>query len=155
MCKNNSHFKKSCTHSQVRLTLNYKKNIKDFIMTQQPLSPHLTAYRLPMAAVISISHRIVAVGMFLFGVLFALYMVLLSNGGAHYLDPFLKGWYGATKLTGMVSILGFYCLAEIRYLIWSFGSGFSKGFVRISNWIILILSLIYTLLLINETLRLV
>ncbi len=124
-------------------------------MKHHPISPHLTAYRLPLTAIISISHRIVGVGTFVFGLLFALYVVLLSNGGESYLDPFFKGWYGATKITGMVAILGFYLFAEIRYLVWSFGIGFSKPFVRASNWIIFILSFAYAASLIKETLGLV
>jgi succinate dehydrogenase / fumarate reductase, cytochrome b subunit len=106
-------------------------------MTERPISPHLTIYKLPMAALISIIHRGVGVVVYLFLILFAVYFLLLAHGGASYLDPFLRSWLGVMKLTGMMIILYFYLFGEIRYIIWSLNKGFSPTFIRWSNWVIL------------------
>lgn len=103
-------------------------------MRQRPLSPHLQVYKLPAAAIISISHRILSGALYFMGVVFALYCVLDVFGmDLSWLQSIVFSWWGKLKITFILPMLVFYALSEIRYIIWFYNSGFSKSFVCLSN----------------------
>lgn len=116
-------------------------------MITRPLSPHLQIYKLPLAALISISHRFAAVVIFAAMALAALYAVLFVFGinlSGVNLIAFSK--IGKVFISLLSLCVSFYCAAEARYVVWGFNKGLSPRFVEISNHTILIATLVLFLL---------
>jgi len=95
-------------------------------MIDRPLSPHLQIYKLPLAAIISISHRVMG------GVLFvsAIVISLLCLAWFAHID---FNWITSLIFSWLVI---FYALAEIRYIVWGLNHGISPTFVSTSNMLI-------------------
>lgn len=106
----------------------------------RPLSPHLQVYRLPMTALMSITHRItgasLTVGLLLVSALFI--------AGAMGESEFSRVMELATSPIGLVILLAwslalFYHLANgIRHLIWDMGFGFEKHQAAASGWFVIL-----------------
>jgi len=108
-------------------------------MVQRPLSPHLQAYRLPLAAIISITHRIVGAILFVVGIAVSLYCLLWLVGvNLIWADFVLFSFVGRLKLSFGVVLTVFYILAELRYILWGCNIGINNTFVRQSNGLILL-----------------
>lgn len=107
-------------------------------MSSRPLSPHLQIYKLPLAAIISISHRVAAVITFAFiacvGLYALLYVAGFNLGG---LNAFVFSSLGRVLVSLFSVCLSFYFAAEIRYIIWGLNRGLSPGFVTASNYSII------------------
>lgn len=92
----------------------------------RPLSPHLQVYKLPLLAVLSISHRISGVAMFL-GALFLIYwLAALASGPAAF--EAAQEFFGHL-LVQLILIVASYALFYhlcngIRHLFWDVGKGF-------------------------------
>jgi succinate dehydrogenase / fumarate reductase, cytochrome b subunit len=116
-------------------------------MIRRPLSPHLQIYKLPLAAIISISHRIIGAALFIAAMAAAIYCLLvLSNINLLWIDDLMFSWLGNVKISFLVAALFFYGLAECRYIIWGFNCGFSLFFIRLSNFLIIIIALILSII---------
>ncbi len=105
----------------------------------RPLSPHLQVYRLPLAALTSISHRLSGLalsgGMFvltLWLVLAAIHPECFANLAALIASP-------VGRVLCALWLLAFYyhLCAGIRHLIWDKGIGFEKPAYRISNFVVI------------------
>jgi succinate dehydrogenase / fumarate reductase cytochrome b subunit len=113
---------------------------------QRPLSPHLTIYRLPLAARLSITHR--ATGVFLSVGAFALaaWLVAIAAGEEEY-QQFLDC---AASLPGKLVLLAalaafvFHLLTGIRHLVWDAGRGLENPSVDRSNLVIIVLTVLLT-----------
>ena len=94
----------------------------------RPLSPHLGIYRLPLTAVLSISHRIT--GALLVAVLIAIAALLwMATSGSDLflsLRTFLDTRLGMLTLWASVYALFFHFCHGLRHLIWDFGHGFER-----------------------------
>lgn len=109
----------------------------------RPLSPHLQVYRLPMAALMSITHRVAGAALAAGFVLVTLFLVSAAIGDDHY--NLVMGY--ASSLIGMI-VLVFWSLAlyyhtfnGIRHLIWDWcPSTISKDKATASGWFILLAS---------------
>ena len=92
----------------------------------RPLSPHLQVYRLPLLALISISHR--SCGAILSGG--AALLVILLTAAAVSPDAYemihqhLTAWYGTVVLIAITFALFFHMCNGIRHLFWDLGYGF-------------------------------
>lgn len=116
-------------------------------MIRRPLSPHLQIYKLPLAAIISISHRIIGAAFFLATIAVAIYCLLvLSHLNLEWIDNLIFSWFGKLKISFLVMALFFYSLAESRYIIWSLNFGLSIFFIRLSNLLILIVTAILSIM---------
>jgi succinate dehydrogenase / fumarate reductase cytochrome b subunit len=116
-------------------------------MFKRPLSPHLQVYKLPLAARISISHRVI--GAFFFGgiVIVALYsLLILFSINFSCVNCLIFSWFGKLISSLLIAAINFYILTEIRYIIWGFNLGFHSLFVKTSNILIIVLSVIFSLL---------
>jgi succinate dehydrogenase / fumarate reductase cytochrome b subunit len=92
----------------------------------RPLSPHLQIYRLPLTALLSITHR--ASGVVLSGA--ALVMIWALAAAAIDAESYasvyahLASWYGQTFLFGVTFALYLHMCNGIRHLFWDVGVGF-------------------------------
>lgn len=104
----------------------------DISISQKPrrvLSPHLQIYRLPLTALLSISHRIsgvlLALG-FIFGNL------LLATAATHGpLFESLTGWLnhpiGRLFVGGWLLLFNYHLVHGIRHLLWDISLGFCRS----------------------------
>ena len=108
--------------------------------SSRPLSPHLQTYRLPLSALLSISHRMsgmaLAIGMFaLAGFLWS-----VASGEANCFES-MKRLYaspvGLIMLGGWSLAFFYHLCAGIRHLIWDTGKGFAKPVYQTTNWVVI------------------
>lgn len=107
---------------------------------ERPVSPHLQIYRLPMAAVLSISHRIA--GAFLSALAVALCFLLATAAYAPEIwtcaMAILQHPIGHLVLIAWTFALAFHMCTGIRHLVWDTVSGLDMAAVRRSNWLVLV-----------------
>ena len=106
---------------------------------ERPLSPHLQIYRLPLAAILSISHRIT-------GVLLtaaAVALAFLVSAAAYAPDLWqiamagLQHPLGRFLLIAWTFALAFHLCTGIRHLVWDACVGLNPPTVQVSNWLVL------------------
>ena len=108
-------------------------------MQKRPLSPHLSIYKLPMGAVMSILHRISGAGMFISFSLLSWYFITKTFFGCEC----EKLAYASYILSILFSLGLFYHLSTgIRHLVWDAGYFLSKEAVFKSNFVCLTLSML-------------
>lgn len=114
----------------------------------RPLSPHLQIYRLPLPALLSISHRMSGIALTL-GIFV---LVAWLWAGAFNAKCFENLRLAFTSPLGHVLLFGwmlafFYHLcAGVRHLVWDTGAGFEKPVYRVTNWIVIVAALALTIL---------
>ena len=113
----------------------------------RPLSPHLQIYRLPISALISISHRVAGVLLAVGSLVLVYWLVALASGP----DAFAHAQALLGSVVGRVVLLAltlalFYHLANgIRHLFWDAGFGFELRTVRASGMLVIVASIVLTL----------
>ena len=113
-----------------------------------PLSPHLQVYRLPITALLSISHRITGVFLAL-GVLLLFYVLVAATAGPQAYQgahAFVASWFGQLVLFLFTLALYFHFCNGIRHLIWDVGYGFELETIDKSAYIVLGVSIVLTLI---------
>ena len=91
----------------------------------RPLSPHLSVYRLPMAAVTSIMTRITGHAL-VAGIVLIVWWLLAavtSPGAFACADWVVRSWLGFIILTGSMWALWYHLLAGVRHLFYDAGYG--------------------------------
>lgn len=112
----------------------------------RPLSPHLQVYRLPLVAVMSITHRITGVALAVGTIVLAAWL----GGGAYSptafadLSSFLGSWFGQLLLLGWSIALYYHLCNGIRHLFWDVGKGFELVQAHRANGIVLVATLVLT-----------
>lgn len=115
----------------------------------RPTSPHLQIYRLPLTAIMSISHRatgaILTAGM----VLTVLFLSALAGGQSSWeaAHSILASWFGLLVLFGFTLALNYHMCNGIRHLFWDVGYGFTLEAADRANKLVLIASVVLTALL--------
>ncbi len=112
----------------------------------RPLSPHLQVYRLPLVAVMSITHRITGVALVVGTILLAAWL----GSGAY--SP--EAWAGMSDFLGTRNgyllqfvwsvALYFHQCNGIRHLFWDIGKGFELADARRANGIVLAATVVLT-----------
>lgn len=112
----------------------------------RPLSPHLQVYRLPLTAILSITHRITGVGLALGAILLVAWLAAAAAGpGWFAVASGLAGsWLGRLILLGFAWALIYHLINGIRHLFWDAGFGFEKSTARSSGLVTLIVSIVAT-----------
>jgi len=102
--------------------------------SKHPTSPHLQIYRLPLTALLSITHRITGVLLAFGCVLLVAVLAAAADGAASYqaIVPHLQSWYGQLFLVGLVFSLYLHFCNGVRHLIWDVGYGFELGTVDLT-----------------------
>ena len=106
----------------------------------RPLSPHLQVYRLPLTALMSITHRITGVGLTI-GTLLLTWWVAAAAYGARAFEQaqgFLGSWIGLLLLFGFSFALFFHLCNGVRHLFWDFGRYFELHQTRRADMAVLV-----------------
>jgi succinate dehydrogenase / fumarate reductase cytochrome b subunit len=108
----------------------------------------LQIYRLPLTAVMSISHRLTGILLSAGLLLTVLLLVALAEGPAQWalVSGLLTNWFGQFVLFGFTLVLNYHLCNGVRHLVWDMGHGFSLEVARRSNLVVLSASVVLTLL---------
>ena len=114
--------------------------------SDRPLSPHSQVYRLPLTALMSISHRITGVGLTLGTLLLAWWVTAAAYGEDQYnqVQAFLGTWLGLLILFGFTFALFYHLCNGLRHLFWDFGRYFELEETRRADVVVLIGSVALT-----------
>ncbi len=114
----------------------------------RPLSPHLDVYRLPLTAIISISHRITGVGLSAGTLLLACWLIAAATGVESYdkINAFLGSWFGMVLLFLWSFAFFFHLSNGLRHLFWDTGRGLDKADVEKSAKAVIISAAALTVL---------
>jgi len=114
--------------------------------SKHPTSPHLQIYRLPLTALLSITHRITGVLLALGSVLLIVILAAAADGAATYgaLVPHLQSWYGQLFMIGLVFSLYLHFCNGVRHLIWDVGYGFDLDTVDLTAKLAIALAIALT-----------
>lgn len=115
---------------------------------ERPLSPHLQIYKLPLAAILSIVHRVTGAYLY-FGLVLVVwwyYCAVFSSSFFlfSYVTTFIQSFFGKVLLCTWVFSFFFHIVSGIRHLVWDLGIGLSLNSTRVTNLVVIFLSLIFT-----------
>jgi succinate dehydrogenase / fumarate reductase cytochrome b subunit len=113
-----------------------------------PLSPHLQIYRLPVAALLSVTHRATGLLLTLGTPVLVYWLVAVARGPEAYdgLHDILGSWYGLIGLFLWSFALFFHLCNGIRHLFWDAGYGFEMKTVDASGQVVLVATAILTVI---------
>ncbi|BBL75319.1 succinate dehydrogenase, cytochrome b556 subunit [Methylomagnum ishizawai] len=116
-------------------------------MSERPLSPHLQVYRLPLTALLSISHRITGVVLSLGLVLWVVFLMAVAQGGSHYAlaQALLDSFLGRLLLWGWIYALFFHLCHGVRHLVWDTVHGLERDTLQFYGYVELAASALLTL----------
>jgi succinate dehydrogenase / fumarate reductase cytochrome b subunit len=116
-------------------------------MKPRPLSPHLQIYKPQISSVISILHRFAGIGLCGGLVIFAWWLMAAAGGAESYAQYFLQcaaSPVGQIALALLTLCFFFYFLAELRYIAWACGYGFSIPTMNLTGWLVAVGSVALT-----------
>jgi succinate dehydrogenase / fumarate reductase cytochrome b subunit len=112
-----------------------------------PVSPHLQIYRLPLTAILSITHRLT--GVFLaFGCMLLVWLLAAAAQGAESYEalvPHFQAWYGQIFVLGFLFSLYLHFCNGIRHLFWDVGYGFELETVDLTAKLAIAMTLVLTI----------
>jgi len=113
---------------------------------ERPLSPHLQVYRLPLTALLSITHRITGVGLAAGLLLLTWWLAAAAYGEPAYAAAmaFIGSWLGQLLLFGFSLALYFHLCNGVRHLLWDIGKGFEIPDTQRANQIVLAAAAVLT-----------
>lgn len=114
--------------------------------SKRPLSPHLQVYRLPLPAIMSITHRITGAALSVGTLVLVWWLLSAATGPQAFAvaSGFLGSVIGQLLLFGW-SLAVFYHLANgVRHLFWDAGWGLTLPEAYASGWVTLGVALVLT-----------
>lgn len=113
----------------------------------RPLSPHLQIYRLPLLALMSITHRITGIGLVIGLVALAAWLGAAASGPAAFAvaQSFFGSPIGYLLLFGWSVALFFHLGHGIRHLLWDSGWGYELPQAYASAKVSLVATVVLTL----------
>jgi len=114
--------------------------------SKMPLSPHLQIYRLPLTALLSVTHRATGVVLGLGALILVLILAAAANSPETYavIHQHLDTWYGQVFLLGLTFSLYLHFCNGIRHLFWDLGVGFELDTVDRTAKLAIITSIVFT-----------
>ena len=115
--------------------------------SKHPTSPHLQIYRLPLTALLSITHRITGV-ILAFGCVILVFILAAAAESAdayQALISHLDSWYGQVFLLGFIFSLYLHFCNGVRHLFWDVGYGFELETVDLTAKLAIVLAIILTI----------
>ena len=105
----------------------------------RPLSPHLQVYRLPLVAILSISHRITGVALSVGTLLLTWWVVSAAFGAEAYATAtaFISSPLGYLFMFGWSVALFYHFCNGIRHLLWDIGKNFELSQTATANWVVI------------------
>lgn len=112
----------------------------------RPLSPHLQVYRLPLAAVLSITHRITGIGLSLGMLLITWWLTAAAYGPDSYDQAmsYIASPLGLLILLGFSVALFFHLCNGIRHLLWDAGRNYEIAETKRGNVYVIIGTIVLT-----------
>ncbi len=116
------------------------------MISERPLSPHLSVHKKVLTAIFSIFHRITGIGLSLGSIFIVLWILLFALGPKYFLFFDLISSNFIFKIILFFWTIGvFYHLFNgIRYLFWSFGIGMELKTVYFSSYVVIVLTALST-----------
>ena len=115
----------------------------------RPLSPHITVHKKVLTSLLSIIHRLTGLGLSLGSVCIVAWIFSIAMGGEYFniVYFFLGSFLGKTILFFWSFGTFYHLINGIRYLIWSMGYGIELKIIYRSGYLVIFLSIIFTILL--------
>ena len=113
----------------------------------RPLSPHITIHKWMLSQIMSILHRITAIG-FTFGILFiSLWLLSLSFGPTYYsiFKIIFFNFVGKLIIIIISFCFSFHFIDEFRKLFWAFGFGLDVKTIKTTSYLIIFSSLLISI----------
>ena len=107
---------------------------------ERPLSPHLQVYKLPMTALMSISHRITGV-ILAGGLLLLMAFLVAAAAGQDYFNiimAYARMDYGAWFFIAWAFAVYYHLCNGIRHLIWDTVHLLDQGKAIAAGWVVLL-----------------
>lgn len=113
---------------------------------QRPLSPHLQVYRLPLPAIMSISHRMTGIILSSGTLMLTLYLVALANGPESFAlaQKVIAHPIGMLVLFGYSVALFYHGCNGVRHLFWDALIGLNVPAIYKSGQVVLVLAIVLT-----------
>ncbi|MBY6262427.1 succinate dehydrogenase, cytochrome b556 subunit [Azospirillum sp. 412522] len=114
----------------------------------RPLSPHLQVYKLPLTAVMSITHRITGVGLTVGTLLLVWWLVAAAAGPQAFAHAqgFIGSFFGLLLMFGWSAALFYHLCNGIRHLVWDAGKSFELTDADRNNKVVLVATAVLTVL---------
>lgn len=114
--------------------------------TNRPLSPHLQIYRLPLVALMSITHRITGVALSAGTILLVIWLGSAAYGPEAYdqVSACLASPFGMIVLFGFSAAFYYHLCNGLRHLVWDSVRGFELPTVRRSNMLVILGAVVLT-----------
>lgn len=118
----------------------------DMTTRNRPLSPHLEIYRLPLLALMSISHRITGIALASGLVLLCWWLAAAAYGPEAFatVQAFMGSFIGGLILFGFTAALFYHLCNGIRHLLWDTGWGFEIPQAYASGRVVLVATAVLT-----------
>lgn len=112
----------------------------------RPLSPHLTVYRPQITSVLSITHRITGLALYVGSLLLLAWLWSAAYHAECYrqLHDFMRAPLGRLMLLGWTAAYYYHFSNGLRHLWWDTGRGFSLPDVTRSGWAVIVLTVVLT-----------
>ncbi len=116
--------------------------------SNHPISPHLQVYRLPLTAILSITHRITGVILAVGSMLLVWVLAAAAFEPTYFqaMLPHLGSWYGEVFFIGLVFSLYLHFCNGIRHLFWDVGYGFELDTVDLTAKLAIVVAILMTTL---------
>ena len=114
--------------------------------TERPVNLNLFVFRFPLAAIVSITHRITGVILFA-GVAFALYafdLAVASEQGFAAAKALVAHPLGMFVLLGLIATLTFHIIAGLKHLLMDFHVGDTVGAAFFGSIAVIVLTIVLT-----------
>ncbi|MCY4541239.1 MAG: succinate dehydrogenase, cytochrome b556 subunit [Rhodobacteraceae bacterium] len=100
----------------------------------RPLSPHVTVYRWPLNALMSIAHRVTGTGLLLGALLVVWWLVAAAASEEYFrlVNKALTSPVGDLLMLGLTLAFWYHFCNGIRHLIWDTGAGFEDRSTRVT-----------------------
>lgn len=117
-------------------------------MNNRPTSPHLQVYRLPLPALLSITHRATGVFLVMGTLLLSIWIISLAGGAENFqsVRGFIGSLVGRTLLLGWTFSLFYHLLNGVRHLYWDMAKGLELKSVYTSGYVTVAGAAVLTLL---------
>ena len=114
--------------------------------SNRPLSPHLQIYRLPLVALMSITHRITGVALSAGTILLVIWLGSAAYGPEAYdqVSACLASPFGMIVLFGFSAAFYYHLCNGLRHLVWDSVRGFELPTVRRSNMLVILGAVVLT-----------
>ncbi|GAB6041318.1 succinate dehydrogenase, cytochrome b556 subunit [Endothiovibrio diazotrophicus] len=115
-------------------------------MNSRPTAPHLTIYRLPPLAWLSVFHRVTGVALAGAAVGLALWLVALALGPVWFarVQGLLASWIGQLGLAAVLFALCYHLCNGLRHLAWDRGYGLALPVARVTGGVVAVAAALLT-----------